>query len=205
MMFAFLAQAGSSGGGGGFLGFLPFILIMVIVYLMMIRPQIKKQKEHGAMLNSLSKNDEVITSGGIHGRIVQMSEKGTSLQVQIAKGIIVTVERSSISRILNADEAKQTRQIPAGGEKPAGKRPGKQPRQPSHRNGSGAKPSQEKQAARETDSRPAGSGVVTTSPTSPSSDEPRRHRPRRRSRRPHQRRDNRPQTPTPESKGEKTG
>ncbi len=112
MYLAIIAQGGATGGGGGFLGFLPFILIMVIVYLMMIRPQMKKQKAHGSMLASLRKNDEVVTAGGLHGRIVQISEKSTSVQVQIAKGIIVTVDRGSISRKKETGESESRKQLP---------------------------------------------------------------------------------------------
>lgn len=97
MFFAFIAQQGAPSGGAGIMGFLPFILILVILYFLMIRPQMKKQKDHTTMLSSLRKNDEVITAGGLHGRIVQVNEKDPTIQLQIAKGIIVTVERSSVA------------------------------------------------------------------------------------------------------------
>lgn len=84
------------------MGFLPFILILVILYFLMIRPQMKKQKEHTAMLSSLRKNDDVVTAGGLHGRIVQVNEKDPTLQLQIAKGLIVTVERSSVAKKTSA-------------------------------------------------------------------------------------------------------
>lgn len=112
MNFAIIAQ-GATGGGGGILGFLPFILIMVIVYLMMIRPQMKKQKEHTKMLTSLQRNDDVITSGGIHGRIVHIAENEPSVQIQIAKGIIVTVERGSISRKKDAGDRTNQKKLTA--------------------------------------------------------------------------------------------
>ncbi len=112
MQLAFIAQAGASGGGGGLLGFLPFVLILVIIYFLMLRPQMKKQKEHGAMLSSLKKNDGVVTSGGLHGRIVHINEKEGSLQIQLAKGIVVTVDRGSIARKMESREAEPPRQIP---------------------------------------------------------------------------------------------
>lgn len=199
MTLAFLAQAGSGGGGGGFLGFLPFILIMVIVYLMMIRPQIKKQKEHGAMLKSLSKNDEIITSGGLHGRIVNISEKGASLQVQITKGIIVTIERSSIARIVDAKEAKEARHLPSRTEKKDERKSDRQPRQRPQEDTEKARVTDDKQAPAASEPRHTGNGVVTTSP---GSDQQRRHRPRRRSRRPQQRRDPRPKEHSPKSSGD---
>lgn len=197
MTLAILAQGGS--GGGGFLGFLPFILIMVIVYLMMIRPQIKKQKEHGAMLNSLRKNDEIITSGGLHGRIVNISEKGTSMQVQIAKGIIVTVERSSIARIVDAKEAKEARQLPSRSDKGDQRKSDRQSRQRPQEDTGKARVTDDKQAPAGSEPKHAGNGVVTTSP---GDDQQRRHRPRRRSRRPQQRRDQRPKEHSSKSSGD---
>jgi preprotein translocase subunit YajC len=102
MSFALIAQAAQS-GSSGILGFLPFILILVVVYFLMLRPQVKKQKQHTAMLNSLGRGDDVVTSGGIHGKIVGLNERDATLQVQIAKGIIVTVERGSVARKRTGD------------------------------------------------------------------------------------------------------
>lgn len=114
MNLAFIAQAGSSGTGGSLLGFLPFIFILVIIYFLMLRPQMKKQKEHSSMLASLQKNDDVVTAGGLHGRIVQISEKGSSMQLQLAKGIIVTVERSSIARKMERQGDNPGRDVSSG-------------------------------------------------------------------------------------------
>ena len=119
MHLAIIAQAGTQGGGGGFLGFLPFILILVIIYFLMLRPQMKKQKEHSSMLASLRKNDDVVTAGGLHGRIVHIGEKDPQVQLLLAKGIVVTVERSSIARIKEARGSAPTQQISAGSEQPA--------------------------------------------------------------------------------------
>ena len=116
MFLAVIAQAGQTTGGGGFLGFLPFILILVIIYFLMLRPQMKRQKEHAAMINALQKNDEVVTSGGLHGRIIRVNEKDTTVQLMISKGIIVTVERSSIGRKKEGTEAARSKQLPKGKE-----------------------------------------------------------------------------------------
>lgn len=97
MVFAVLAQ-GASPGASGILGFLPFILIMVIVYFLMLRPQMKKQKEHARMVADLRKGDDIVTAGGLHGRVVAAVEKESSIKVEIARGIVVTVERGSVAR-----------------------------------------------------------------------------------------------------------
>ena len=101
MIFAVLAQ-GASPGASGILGFLPFILIMVVVYFLMLRPQMKKQKEHAKMAAELRKGDDIVTSGGIHGRVVAAVEKESTIKVDIARGIIVTVERGSVARKISA-------------------------------------------------------------------------------------------------------
>ncbi len=97
MYLAFLAQA-SPQGGSGILGILPIIFIMVVVYFLMLRPQMKKQKEHARMVADLRRGDDIVTAGGLHGKIVQAYEKESTIQVQIAKGVIVTVERTSVAR-----------------------------------------------------------------------------------------------------------
>jgi len=101
MIFAVLAQGGSP-GASGILGFLPFILIMVVVYFLMLRPQMKKQKEHARMSADLRKGDDIVTSGGIHGRVVAAVEKESTIKVEIARGIVVTVERGSVARKISA-------------------------------------------------------------------------------------------------------
>ena len=171
MHLAFIAQAGASGGGGGLLGFLPFVFILLIIYFLMLRPQMKKQKELGAMLASLKKNDEVITAGGLHGRIVHISEKGTYLQVQLAKGIIVTIERSSIARKKESGETEQPRQIP--------EKTRTEDRKPQKRQDTGRKKTETRDTLKD---QPKGqeSGVVTVGTDGEAS---RKHRPRRRSRR----------------------
>lgn len=103
MNLALIAQAASP-GASGFLGFLPFILIMVVVYFLMLRPQMKKQKQHAKMAAELRKGDDVVTAGGLHGRIVYAGEKDSTVQVQVAHGVVVTVERVSIARKIGSGE-----------------------------------------------------------------------------------------------------
>ena len=81
----------------------PFILMFVILYLLIIRPQQKKQKEHQRMVDDLQKGDRVVTSGGVHGTITGVKEKEGILVVQVAKEVQIEVSRGSISRV---DEGK---------------------------------------------------------------------------------------------------
>jgi len=91
-----MAQAESAGGADpGFLGLLPLILIFVIFYFLLMRPQIKRSKEHRKMVDTLSKNDEVTTSGGIMGRITKVDEHFVVLEV--ADGIRLRFQRAAIA------------------------------------------------------------------------------------------------------------
>jgi len=76
------------------LNFLPLLFIFVIFYFLLIKPQRQREKEHQKMLNSLSKNDEVVTSGGIHGTIVNVKEKTVTLRVD--ENVRIEVEKSAI-------------------------------------------------------------------------------------------------------------
>ena len=77
----------------------PFILMFVILYLLIIRPQQKKQKEHQRMVDELKKGDRVVTSGGMHGTITGIKEQEGILIVQVAKEVQIEVSRGSISRV----------------------------------------------------------------------------------------------------------
>lgn len=95
-----LAQgpAAPAPGGGGLLSFLPLLIIFVIFYFLLIRPQTKRTKEHKAMIEALSKGDEVITGGGIAGRITALGE--TFITVEIADNVSIKVQRGSIQTVL---------------------------------------------------------------------------------------------------------
>jgi len=88
------AANGASGGaaGGGFGAFLPLILIFVVFYFLLIRPQQKQAKEHQAFLGSLQKGDEVVTRGGLHGKITGLTDQIITLE--IADNVRVKVSRS---------------------------------------------------------------------------------------------------------------
>ncbi|NQT21994.1 MAG: preprotein translocase subunit YajC [Candidatus Omnitrophica bacterium] len=96
-MFEAYAQAQAPGAAQGspLLSFLPIILIFVIFYFLLIRPQKKQQQEHRKMVSALKKNDEVITSGGMHGTIVNL--KDNSVVLRVDDNVKVEVQRSAIS------------------------------------------------------------------------------------------------------------
>ena len=100
LYFLAMAQAPSDGskGGGGIWSFMPFILIILIFYLLLIRPQAKRQKQHQAMLQQLKKGDKIVTSGGMHGVIVGIKENTNVLIVKVADKVKVEIERSSIAK-----------------------------------------------------------------------------------------------------------
>ena len=90
------APGGAQGGQGNpIMAFLPLIIIFLIFYFLLIRPQQKKQKQHQEFLKSLKQGDEVITSGGIIGRIASLSENIVSLEV--APNVVIRVARSQIA------------------------------------------------------------------------------------------------------------
>ena len=77
---------------------LPLVLMFVVLYFIMIRPQMKKQKEHKAMIEALSKGDEVVIAGGLLGRIAKMGD--TFVHVEVASGVELQVQRSSVVQVL---------------------------------------------------------------------------------------------------------
>lgn len=92
------AQAGSGAAPSPLLQLAPLLLIFVVFYFLLFRPQQQKAKEHRDMTNNLKLNDEVITSGGIFGRVVAMSER--ILTIEIAPNVRVRVERSEIKAMV---------------------------------------------------------------------------------------------------------
>jgi preprotein translocase subunit YajC len=90
-------QAQGSDAPNPLVSLMPLILMFVIFYFLLIRPQQKKQKDHQKMLAELKKNDEVITSGGIHGTIVNIKDKTYSLRVD--DNVKIEVSKSAISAV----------------------------------------------------------------------------------------------------------
>ncbi len=72
--------------------------MFVVLYFIMIRPQMKRQKEHRAMIEALAKGDEVATAGGLLGRVTRLGEG--SLHLEIANGVEVQVQRSAVTQVL---------------------------------------------------------------------------------------------------------
>jgi preprotein translocase subunit YajC len=92
--------------GSGFAQFIPLILIFVIFYFFLIRPQQKKVKEHKNMVRSLKRGDEVITSGGLLGRIEKVYEDD-KIDLSISDGITVKVVKSTIQSLTNIPNTKK--------------------------------------------------------------------------------------------------
>ncbi len=92
------AQTPGITGDSGWMGMLPIVLMFVLLYFLMIRPQMKKAKEHKTMTEALQKGDEVITAGGVLGRITSVSEAYLSLE--IAPKTEVQVQRTAVQTLL---------------------------------------------------------------------------------------------------------
>ena len=82
------------------MSFVPLVIIFIIFYFMLIRPQKKKEQEHQKMLSNLAKNDEVVTSSGIHGTIINVKEKSVILRID--ENVKIEVERNCIAYIKKA-------------------------------------------------------------------------------------------------------
>jgi preprotein translocase subunit YajC len=92
------AQAAQGDASGSLMGLLPLILMFVVLWFLMIRPQMKRAKEHKAMVSALAKGDEVITGGGVAGRITEVGE--AFVHVEIADKVDVVVQRQAVATVL---------------------------------------------------------------------------------------------------------
>lgn len=101
-----MAEGGAMGGGAGWEGLIPLILLFVIFYFLLIRPQQKKVKEHRKLVSDLQKGDEIITYGGIGGKIREIDEAFCDLE--IAANVVVKVDRQNIARLLPKGTLKGT-------------------------------------------------------------------------------------------------
>ncbi|MBN8477865.1 MAG: preprotein translocase subunit YajC [Burkholderiales bacterium] len=95
---AYAQASGSAGQGDLLTTMLPMIAIFVVFYFLLIRPQQKKAKEHRAMLEALEKGAEVVTAGGIVGRVVRLVD--SYVTVEIASGVEITVQKQAVSQLL---------------------------------------------------------------------------------------------------------
>jgi preprotein translocase subunit YajC len=100
-----MAQADGAPAGDPLLGLLFPIGLIVILYFLMIRPQIKRQKEHKKLIEGLSKGDEVITMGGVAGRIVELGENFA--QLEVADNVRIKVRRSAVEVLLPKGQLKE--------------------------------------------------------------------------------------------------
>lgn len=100
---AFAQTAGGAGAASALAQFLPLILIFGIMYFLLIRPQQKKLKDHRAMVEALRRGDQVLTQGGIIGKVTHVGEDGI-VQVEIAEGVKVKVLRTTISQVMSKTE-----------------------------------------------------------------------------------------------------
>ncbi len=98
--FAQAAPAAAAGGDmmSTLTGMLPLVLMFVVLYFIMIRPQMKRQKEHRAMVSAIAKGDEVVVGGGMLGKVSRVSEQ--YLHVEIANGVEVQMQRSAVVQVM---------------------------------------------------------------------------------------------------------
>ncbi len=92
------AAATGSDMQSSFMSLLPLVLMFVVLYFVMIRPQMKKQKEHRTMVEALAKGDEVATAGGLLGKVTKLGEQFVALE--LAPGVEVQVQRSAVTQVL---------------------------------------------------------------------------------------------------------
>lgn len=83
--------------------FIPLILIFAIMYFLLIRPQQKKVKEHAAMVEALRRGDQIVTQGGLIGKVSKVKEDN-EVEVELAEGVKVRVVKSTIAQVLNKTE-----------------------------------------------------------------------------------------------------
>jgi preprotein translocase subunit YajC len=93
------AQGLTAGGAeSSLMSFLPLILMFAVLYFIMIRPQMKRQKEHRNMLSAMAKGDEVVTNGGIVGKVTKVTD--AYVGVEIAEGTEITIQKAAVTTIL---------------------------------------------------------------------------------------------------------
>ena len=98
-----IAQTAPAAAAGGdmqssLMGMLPLVLMFVVLYFVMIRPQMKKAKEHKAMIEALAKGDEVATAGGLLGRVTKLGD--SFIDMEVAAGVEVHLQRSAVVQVL---------------------------------------------------------------------------------------------------------
>ena len=112
MNFNLLFAGGQNSTGGGLMAYLPFILILAIMYLLMIRPQAKRQKEKQKMLGALKKGDRIVTIGGIHGAVSGFKGKDKkAVIVKIDNNTSMTLNRSAVAGLTDKVDDSETEML----------------------------------------------------------------------------------------------
>jgi preprotein translocase subunit YajC len=106
MLFLFLAQtpaaSPAAAPGSGLLGMLPFVFLIVIMYYVMIRPQMRRQKEQQKLVSALKTGDRVVTASGIHGLISNVKE--TTVIVKVADNVKIEMEKSAVTNVVKTTQ-----------------------------------------------------------------------------------------------------
>ncbi len=100
---AYAQEAGGAGAMGGLVGIIPFILMFVIFYFLLIRPQQKRMKEHRMMVENLRRGDQIVSAGGMIGKVTKVMEDD-EVEVQVADGVKIRLVKSTVSAVLSKTE-----------------------------------------------------------------------------------------------------
>ena len=105
-MFVSPAYAQAAGGDlmSSISSFVPIILIFAIMYFLLIRPQQKKVKQHQKMVSALRRGDQVVTQGGLIGKVTRVVKEGEEIEVEIAEGVKVRVVQATVAQVLSKTE-----------------------------------------------------------------------------------------------------
>jgi preprotein translocase subunit YajC len=98
--------AGGAEGGSPIASFLPLILIFVVFYFLLIRPQKKQAQQMQQMINNLKKGDQIVTAGGMHGKVTAL--KGKQIEVEVAQNVRVLLNKSAVSKVITGQEETET-------------------------------------------------------------------------------------------------
>ncbi len=101
-MFAFFFAQAPAAPGSGLIGMLPFVFIFVIMYYVMLRPQMRRQKEAAKLVSALKTGDRVVTSSGIHGLISNVKE--TTVIVKVADNVKLEMEKTAVTNVVKSTE-----------------------------------------------------------------------------------------------------
>jgi len=96
--YAQAANTAPQGGSGLLMNLLPFIVVFVLMYFLLIRPQTKRAKEHRKMVEALAVGDEIVTNGGMLGKVTKVEEQ--FLTVEIAQGVEIKLQRQAVGQVL---------------------------------------------------------------------------------------------------------